>query len=98
MRVTFTGTMVLVGMVIGFLFFSPYAIPQQVPSEAEADTAGALAFQGACTTCHGVDRVENYQGNQSWEEIIQLMRDFGAFITEEEAKEIQQYLESTYPR
>lgn len=93
-----SGTMVLVGMVVGFTVLSPYAIPQKAPQKAATDTPGALTFQRVCTTCHQIDRIENYQGSQSWPEVIKQMRGFGAFLTDDEAKEIGDYLQATYPR
>lgn len=81
-----------------FLFNSPYAIPQQTTRKAGTDAPGALTFQSVCTNCHQADRVENYQGSKTWAEIIKLMQSFGAFMTEDQSKEIEQYLQATYPK
>lgn len=96
LNLMFTTTMVLVGMVLGFVVLAPYAVPRQ---QKQSDhTPGALTYQSVCTTCHQPDRVQNYQGSQSWPEVIDLMRSFGAFVSDEGAKEIADYLEATYPR
>lgn len=89
--------MVVVGMVIGFLLLSTYAIP--VPQEVGATgQEGYLTFQSTCTACHGVDSIQNYQGSSSWPEIIELMKGYGAFIQDEEQEDILLYLEEAYPR
>lgn len=93
-----TAVMVLVGMTMGLLLVSPYAIPLQANQQAGAGTPGAFTFQSVCTACHQVDRVQNYQGSKHWPEVIKLMEEFGAFMTEDEAKEIEEYLQATYPR
>lgn len=89
--------MVVIGMVIGFLLISGYAIP--LPEEKGASAQeGFMTFQSSCTTCHAADRVQNYQGSSSWPEVIELMKGYGAFIQEDEEQEIIQYLENAYPR
>ncbi len=88
--------MVVVGLVIGFAFFSTYALP--TPVEADTAQEGYLTFQSTCTACHTVDTVQNYQGSLTWPEIIELMKGYGAFIQEEEEGEIVQYLEEAYPK
>lgn len=93
---TFAATMILAGMVISFIFFAPYAVPVQPGVDAEIP--GAQTFVTVCTACHEPDRIQNYQGAQSWEEIITLMKSFGAMVTEEQAGEIEQYLEAAYPK
>jgi mono/diheme cytochrome c family protein len=93
---TLVATMILVGIVIGFIFFAPYAVPAQHSQEDEIP--GAQTFGSVCTTCHEPDRIQNYQGDQNWHEIITLMRSFGAMVNEEQAGEIEQYLEATYPK
>lgn len=94
---TSSGKMLIVGMVVGFILISAYAIP--LPPDVKA-TGGTnyLTFQSTCTTCHGVEQIQNYQGSASWPEIVELMKDFGGFFTESERAEVIEYLENTYPK
>lgn len=94
---TLGAKMLVVGMVVGFILISAYAIPLPPDSRA-AGGAGYLTFQSTCTTCHGADQIQNYQGSASWPEIVELMREFGGFFTESETQEVIEYLEATYPR
>lgn len=89
--------MLVVGMVVGFVLISAYAIPLPPDSQA-AGGAAYLTYQSVCTTCHDASRVQNYQGSSSWPEIVELMREFGGFFTAAETEEVIEYLESTYPR
>ena len=94
---TLTGKMLIVGMVIGFIFVSAYAIPLPPDSKATGD-ANYLTFQSTCTNCHEVDRIQNYRGSATWPEIVELMVDFGGFFTDSETEQVVEYLESAYPR
>jgi len=90
--------MIVVGMVIGFLLLSPYAIPLSEAQGSKVMDQGFLLLQATCTTCHQIDRVQNYQGSATWPEIIELMREFGSYVTPEEAEELSKYLQAAYPR
>lgn len=98
LKKTFAGAMILVGIVMGLMFVSPYAVPISKAREAGAETPGAQAFAAVCSTCHTTDRARDYQGDKSWGEIITLMKSFGALLSEDQAKEIEQYLQTTYPK
>lgn len=98
LKKTLAGTMMLVGMIMGLMVGSPYAVPIPQAQEASADTPGAQAFASVCNTCHSTDRIRDYQGDKSWGEIITLMKSFGALLSEDQAKEIEQHLQTTYPR
>lgn len=88
-------TMVLVGLSIGFSVINSYAQP--IPKKDNGG-AGYLTFQSVCTTCHDETRPKNYTGTASWGEVINQMKGFGAFVTDDQAKEIEGYLQETYPR
>lgn len=88
-------TMVMVGTAIGLSAISSYAQP--MPKEKQGGKE-YLTFQGVCTTCHDAGRVQNYSGTLAWPEVISQMRSFGAFVTDDQTKEIEDYLQKTYPR
>lgn len=96
LKKTFAGAMILVGLVMGLMFVAPYAQP--VPKEQVAADPAALTFEATCSACHSTDKVQTYQGDKNWGEIIALMKTFGAVIEENQAKDIEQYLQKTYPR
>ena len=96
LKKTFAGAMILVGVVMGLMFVAPYAIP--VPKAVANADPGALTFESVCSTCHSTDNAKNYQGSQNWGEVITLMKSFGAVVSNDQAKEIEQYLQTTYPR
>ncbi|MCL1852766.1 MAG: cytochrome c [Peptococcaceae bacterium] len=92
---TLVATLILVGTVIGFMLFAPYAVPPQ-PDE-DSQVPGAQTFVAVCTSCHETDRIQSYSKDLSWAEIVTLMESFGAMISEEEAGEIENYLNAAYP-
>lgn len=55
-------------------------------------------FEGLCTNCHDIGLV-TAQGNDraGWEEVVTRMYGFGLAGTDEEVKEVVEYLVATYP-
>lgn len=88
-------TMVMVGTAIGLSAISSYAQPMSKENQGGKEY---LTFQSVCTTCHEASRAQNYSGTLSWPEVITQMRSFGAFVTDDQTKEIENYLQKTYPR
>ncbi|MDO0823331.1 hypothetical protein [Desulfosporosinus nitroreducens] len=88
-------TLMMVGTAIGLSAMSSYAQP--MPKENHGGRE-YLTFQLVCTTCHEATTVQNSSGTESWSEVITQMRGFGAFVTEDQTKEIEDYLQKTYPR
>lgn len=95
LKKTFAGAMVLVGLVMGLMFVAPYAEP--IPKAQTPTDPAATLFESTCSTCHTTDRAKQYKGPKKWPEIIKLMRSFGALMDDNQAKQIEDYLQKTYP-
>ena len=88
-------TLMMVGAAIGLSALSSYAQP--MPKENHGGRE-YFTFQSVCTTCHDAATVQTSSGTASWSEVITQMRGFGAFVTDDQTKEIESYLQKTYPR
>ena len=98
LKTTLAMTMILVGVIIGIIFTSQYSVPvQRNIDTAHVEPPGYRAFVNSCSTCHTAARAVDYHGPMSWLEVIVLMQNFGAFISEDDVRDIEQYLEENHP-
>ena len=64
----------------------------QVPDEP-----GKKILEGACTACHNLDRIVSKQYDKdSWDGIVQSMRDKGATVSDDEAPVLVEYLAKNF--
>jgi cytochrome c5 len=57
------------------------------------DEPGKKILDGACTACHNLDRIVSKQYDKdSWDGIVQSMRDKGATVSDDEAPVLVEYL------
>ncbi len=71
------------------------------PSVVQTPTAPPIAsgpqlLQERCTSCHGLDRVDHPHTQVQWEAVTDLMREYGAYLTDQEAQALVEYLAETY--
>ncbi len=68
--------------------------PPPVPTEHP----GKALVSSHCTTCHDLNRVENYRGDaESWGMTVDRMISSGATLNEEQRDLVVDYLASSYP-
>ncbi|HYR92217.1 MAG TPA: hypothetical protein VE422_49690 [Terriglobia bacterium] len=61
------------------------------------DDPGKKILEGACTACHNLDRIVSKQYDKdSWEGIVQSMRDKGASVSDDEAPLLVDYLAKNF--
>jgi hypothetical protein len=75
--------------------------PTPTPSPVQSPTALPLAsgpelLQDRCTACHGLDRVDHPHTRDQWESVVQLMKQYGAILTDDETQVLVDYLAETY--
>ena len=83
---------------------SGYVVPRAKAAAAEVtelrEGAGKDLTVGRCIICHSVEYIPSNapaMNRAAWQKTIQKMRDkFGAPITDEEAKQILDYLDTNY--
>lgn len=61
------------------------------------DEPGKKILEGACTVCHNLDRIVSKQYDKdSWDGIVQSMRDKGASVNDDEAPVLVEYLAKNF--
>ena len=61
------------------------------------DEPGKKILEGACTACHNLDRIVSKQYDKdSWDGIVQSMRDKGALVSDDEAPVLVEYLAKSF--
>lgn len=71
------------------------------PSVVQSPTALPLAsglqlLQDRCTPCHGLDRVDHPHTRDQWESVVELMKEYGATLTDDETQVLVEYLAESY--
>lgn len=62
-----------------------------------ADGAAALLDKN-CTACHSLDRVKNFDHEETWQvTVTRMIEKHNAAVSPEDAKSIVDYLNKTYP-
>ena len=71
--------------------------PTQILSPAPAPAmSGAELLQERCTACHSLDRIEHTHTQAQWEAVVELMRGYGAQLTDSEAQTLVKHLVETH--
>jgi sulfite dehydrogenase (cytochrome) subunit B len=88
----------LIGLLVAVLCAAPWARAAEITRLKEG--AGRDLTVGRCIICHSVEYIPMNapaMNRAAWQKTIQKMRDrFGAPITDEEAKQILDYLDANY--
>ncbi len=75
------------------------AAPPQQQAEPQAKSSDAALFEASCSTCHPIAKTSDYDGDESWSEIVtEMIEKHGARISPEDSPKIVAYLDTTYPR
>jgi hypothetical protein len=53
-------------------------------------------LESRCTACHGLDRVDHPHTREQWESVVDLMRQYGAILTDDEMQVLVDYLAEHY--
>lgn len=74
---------------------------EATPSVVQTPTAppipsGPQLLQERCTSCHGLDRIDHPHTRAQWKAVVDLMRAYGANLTDQEAQALVDYLAETY--
>ena len=104
MKLSRSGVAALVSVPLVFVLalIAASAIPRAAAGEVTElkDGAGRDLTVGRCIICHSVEYIPSNapaMNRAAWQKTIQKMKDrFGAPITDEEAKQILDYLDANY--
>jgi len=73
--------------------------PTEAQSPAPQPTlTGEELVQERCTVCHGLERLDHPHTRAQWEGVVELMRSYGAELTDQEAQTLVEYLVENYGR
>jgi cytochrome c5 len=77
--------------------------PEITPTEVQSPTpqptlTGQELVQERCTICHGLERLDHPHTTAQWEGVVELMRSYGAELTDQEAQTLVEYLVENYGR
>jgi cytochrome c5 len=68
------------------------------PSETNTDEQGKKLLESSCTSCHGLDLIEEKRyDKEGWNGVVQQMIALGAQMTPAEIPQLVDYLAKTYP-
>lgn len=74
-------------------WFAPLILLAPVSAQGLPDGEGRATYEMICGSCHGADIVIGSQGTRArWEEVVDAMRNRGAYGSEEDFKTVVNYL------
>ena len=86
-------TLLLPVAVICFAFSTANAVGAQAPSDKLPDAPGKPVVVTLCTSCHDSSLMTDAPRTiEGWVDVMYLMKDFGATMTEEQWKTVTDYL------
>lgn len=70
----------------------------QASTPAMSDADAAKLVDDACAKCHPVARVNDYDGKDSWQDVVsRMVQQHGAKLAPQQAQAITTYLEKKHP-
>jgi hypothetical protein len=68
------------------------------PADAPPDPAAQKLYESACTSCHGLDQIKDYDGAEPWDKIVERMvARHGAKLNSDMRAQVAAYLNAALP-